>query len=138
MYGAFSPRSFRKFSNLAVADTIEALNEVHKYCLSKGASIVAILQPNIYTLRTKSEYEKILEKRFSQDMNTIIIEAYKQYEEWVETVPYGVSATHIFDNAPAPVILDWSHTNARGRELVAKVIYNEMLERNLINDVKKV
>ena len=138
MYGAFSPRSFRKFSRLAVADTIEALNEVHKYCLSKGASIVAILQPNIYTLRTKSEYEKILEKRFSQDMNTIIIEAYKQYEEWVETVPYGVSATHIFDNAPAPVFLDWGHTNARGSELIAKFIYNEMLERNLINDVKKV
>ena len=133
MYGEFSPRSFRKFSRLAVADTIEALNEAHKYCLSMGASMVAILQPNLYTLRTKSDYEKILEKRFSHDMNTIINEAYRQYEEWIQAVPYAASATHIFNNAAAPIFLDWCHANARGSELIANFICEELLKRKLVS-----
>ena len=58
--------------------------------------MVAILQPNIYTLRTKSDYEKKLERRFSQDIRTLISNSFKHYEEWVKTVPFGVSATHIF------------------------------------------
>ena len=127
MYGEFAPRSFRKFSKLAVADTIKALSDAHKYCLSKGAQMVAILQPNMYTLRSKSEYEKKLEKRFSQDIRNLIIDAYEKYEEWVKTVPFGVSATHIFDNAPASVFLDWAHVNARGNELIAKFIYLSLI-----------
>ena len=138
IYGTIAPRSFRKFSRTAVNDTVHALRNAHEYCNSRGAKMIAILQPNIYSLSTKSEYEKILEKRFSQDLRTLIIGAYIHYGVWINTVRYGVSATHIFDNAPAPVFLDWSHTNARGSELIAKFIYNEMLERNIINDVKKV
>ena len=133
MYGEFSPRSFRKFLNLAVADTISALNEAHEYCLSKGAHMVAVLQPNLYTLLTKSEYEKKLERRFSRDIKTLVIDAYKNYEVWIKTVPYGVSATHIFDNAPAPVFLDWAHVNARGNEFIAKFIFEELKKRKLIS-----
>ena len=134
IYGEFAPRSFRKFSRLAAADTIKALNEVHNHCLSKGAHLVAILQPNIYTLRTKSSYEKKLERRFSQDLKTLIIETYKQYEEWVKTVPYGASATHIFNNASSSVFVDWAHANARGSELVAKFIFEEIQKRKLVSD----
>ena len=133
IYGEFSPRSFRKFSNLAFSDTLIALNEAHEYCLSKGAQMIAVLQSNLYTLSTKSEYEKKLEKRFSQDLRTLITGAYILYREWIKTVPYGVSATHIFDNAPAPVFLDWSHTNARGSEMIANFIFEEIKKRNLIS-----
>jgi len=132
MYGEFAPRSFRKFSKLAVADTIKALSDAHKYCLSKGAQMVAILQPNMYTLRSKSEYEKKLEKRFSQDIRNLITDAYEKYEEWVKTVPYGVSATHIFNNAPSSVFLDWAHVNARGNEIIAEFIFEELQRRGML------
>jgi hypothetical protein len=95
--------------------------------------MVAVLQPNLYTLLTKSAYEKKLERRFSRDLKTLIIDAYKNYEVWIKTVPYGVSATHIFDNAPAQVFLDWAHVNARGNELIAKFIFEELKKRNLIS-----
>ena len=138
MYGEFAPRSFRKFSRLAVNDTIGALNEAHQYCLNKGAHMVAILQPNLYTLRTKSDYEKKLEQRFSQDIKTLIFDAYKQYEAWVKTVSYGVSATHIFNNAPSSVFLDWAHVNARGNELIAKFIFDELHKRDLVSGLQEV
>ena len=133
IYGEFAHKSFRKFSNLAVADTIIALNEAHEYCLNKGAHMIAVLQPNLYTLQTKSEYEKRLEKRFSQDLRTLIVDAYKQYERCFETESYGVSATHIFNNAPTSVFLDWAHANARGSELIAKFMYEELKKRKLIS-----
>jgi len=133
MYGEFAPRSFRKFSRQAVRETINALNLAFEHCSSKGAHMVAILQPNIYTLRTKSDYEKKLERRFSQDIRTLISNSFKDYEEWVKTVPFGVSATHIFNNAPSSVFLDWAHVNARGNELIAKFIFEELKKRNLIS-----
>lgn len=100
--------------------------------------MVAILQPNLYTLRTKSDYEKKLEQRFSQDIKTLIFDAYKQYEAWVKTVSYGVSATHIFNNAPSSVFLDWAHVNARGNELIAKFIFDELHKRDLVSGLQEV
>ena len=138
IYGEFAPRSFRKFSRQAVKETINALNLAFEHCSSKGAHMVAILQPNIYTLRTKSDYEKKLERRFSQDIRTLISNSYKHYEEWVKTVPFGVSATHIFNNAPSSVFLDWAHVNARGNEMIAKFIYSELAKRKLVNVLNKV
>jgi hypothetical protein len=138
MYGEFAPRSFRKFSRQAVKETINALNLAFEHCSSKGAHMVAILQPNIYTLRTKSDYEKKLERRFSQDIRTLISNSFKHYEEWVKTVPFGVSATHIFNNAQSSVFLDWAHVNARGNEMIAKFIYSELAKRKLVNVLNKV
>jgi hypothetical protein len=133
VYGEIAPGRFQKFSRLAVVDTIQSLNEAHQHCLDKGAEMIAILQPNIHTLRTKSDYEKQLEKRFSQDLKTLIIDAYQQYEKWIKTVAYGVSATHIFNNVPSSVFVDWAHANARGSELIAKFMYEELQKRELVS-----
>ena len=133
IYGELSPHSLQKFSRSAVADTINSLNAARDYCQGKGAHMVAILQPNLYTLRTKSQYEKQLEKRFSIDMRNLVLDAYRRYEEWVKETPYAVSATHIFDNAAAPVFLDWAHVNARGNEIIAKFIFDELKKRELVS-----
>ena len=132
IYGELSPRSLRKFSRLAVSDTIEAFKVAEQHCRSRGAHVFFVLQPNLYTLRTKSEYEKKLEKRFSQDIKTLVMDAYMQYEGWVKEMPNGVSATHIFDNAPASVFLDWAHVNARGNEIIAEFIFEELQRRGMI------
>ena len=132
-----SPYSFRKFSSAAVAGTIDSLNAGREHCQSKGAHMVAILQPNLYTLRKKSQYERQLEKRFSVDIRNLVLDAYRRYEEWVKETPYAVSATHIFDNAAAPVFLDWAHVNARGNEIIAKFIYEELQRREMLSSNSK-
>jgi hypothetical protein len=60
------------------------------------------------------------------------MDAYMQYEGWVKELPNGVSATHIFDNAPASVFLDWAHVNARGNEIIAEFIFEELQRRGMI------
>ena len=137
LYGEFAPRSFRKFSRQAVEETINALNLAFEHSSSKGAHMVAILQPNLYTLRTKSQYERQLEKRFSIDMRNLVLDAYMRYEEWVKETPYAVSAKHIFDDAAAPVFLDWAHVNARGNEIIAKFIFEELQSRKILGSDSK-
>ena len=137
LYGELSPSSFRKFSRAAVTNTIDSLNVAHEYCQSKSAHMVAILQPNLYTLRAKSQCEIQLEKRFAIDMRSLVLDAYRRYGEWVKETPYAVSATHIFDNAPAPVFLDWAHVNARGNEIIARFIFEELQRRGMLGSDSK-
>ena len=137
MYGELSPYSFRKFSSAAVAGTIDSLNAGREHCQSKGAHMVAILQPNLYTLRKKSQYERQLEKRFSVDIRNLVLDAYRRYEEGVKETPSAVSATPIFDDAAAPVFLDWAHVNARGNEIIAKFIFEELQSRKILGSDSK-
>ena len=133
LYLKLSPLSFRKFSRSAAKETIRNLTNAYENYSSQGVRILVVLQPNIYTLRTKSEYELNLASRFSQDMKTLVLDAYKQFEFWIKTLPYGVSATHIFDLSKDSVFLDWCHVNARGNEIIAKFIFDELKKRELVS-----
>jgi len=133
LYLKLSPLSFRKFSRSAAKETIRILTNAYENYSRQGVEMIAVLQPNIYTLQTKSEYEKMLERRFSQDMKTLVKDAYKRFEFWTKSVPFGVSATHIFDNSKDSLFLDWTHANARGNELIANFIFDELKKRNLIS-----
>lgn len=132
-----SPKWMRKYSDVAYHSTIQALTDAHQYCETQGVEIVVFLQPNLYTLRTKFPSEMQAETRFSNNLRTVILHAYKYYEEWVKETPYAVSATHIFDNAPAPVFLDWAHVNARGNEIIAKFIFEELQRRGMLGSDSK-
>ena len=133
IYFELSPRGLKKFSRLVVNQTINAITQSEEYCRSRGASLVVILQPNLYTLGTKSPSESQTELRFSGNLKSVITEAYHLYRDWISKTPYAVSATHIFNNAAAPVFLDWAHVNARGNELIAKFIFEELKKRKLIS-----
>ena len=137
VYKELAPRWMRRYSELAVSATIDALTNAYKYCRSNGAEILVILQPNLYTLRTKHPSEIQAETRFSENLRTVILHAYRRYEDWVKETPYAVSATHIFDNAAAPVFLDWAHVNARGNEIIAKFIFEELQRRGMLSSNSK-
>ena len=124
---------YRKASRNAVNFATETLKDAYEFCNLNSVHMIAILEPNLYTRRTLHGYENRLISRFNRDLRTLILESYKQYEVWIKTVPYGVSATHIFDNSNSSVFLDWSHINARGHELVAEFIFDELRRRSLIS-----
>ena len=67
-----------------------------------------------------------------RSLKILVQGAYKQYEAWIDTVSYAVSATHIFESAVAPVFLDWCHVNARGNEIIADFIFEELKRREVI------
>jgi len=135
VYQELAPKWMQRYANLTVAATLDALSGANDFCKSKSAHLVAILQPNIYTLRTKYPSEIQAEKRFSSSLKAQILYAYRQYEEYLKKTAYSVSAIKIFDGAEAPVFLDWSHVNARGNEVIANFIFEELQIRGLLNRV---
>ena len=132
-YNKISPWYYRKYSIRAVNDAIESLNDAYEFCIRNSAKMIAILEPNLYTRRLTHGYENRLISRFNRDLRTHIIESYKKYEDWIKTVHYGVSATHICDKSNHSLFLDWSHVNARGNEIIAQFIFEEMQKRKLIS-----
>ena len=132
LYVKLSPLSFCKFSRSAAKETIRILTDAYENYSSRGVEIIAVLQPNIYTLHTKSEYEKMLERKFSQDMKTLVKDAYKRFEIWIKSVPFAVSATNLFDDCDSPVFLDLFHVNAKGNEIIAQFIFEELKKRELV------
>jgi hypothetical protein len=137
LYDKVSPWYYRKNSSREVKSLIETFKIAYEICISNSAKMIAILEPNLYTRRLASGYENRLLSRFNRDLRTLIAESYKQYEHWIKTIPYGVSATHIFDNAPASVFLDWAHVNARGNEIIAKFIFEELQRRGMLGKDSK-
>jgi len=133
VYGETAPRRLQKFVNQATNQTTHSLSAFEEYCRTNELRIMAVLQPTLYTLRTKYPSEVQAERRFSNNLKTVILHAYEQYEEWVKETPYAVSATHIFNNAAAPVFLDWAHVNARGNEIIAKFIFEELQRQGMLS-----
>jgi lysophospholipase L1-like esterase len=138
LYLKLSPLGFRKFSRSAADETIKILTNAYENYSSQGVEMIAVLQPNIYTLQKKSEFEKMLERRFPQDMKTLVKDAYKRFEIWIDSVPFGVSATHIFNNSKDSTFLDWTHVNARGNEMIAQFIFGELKKRKFFDGVTRV
>ena len=136
-YNKISPWYYRKSSIRAVNDAIESLKDAYEFCIHNSAKMIAMLEPNLYTRRISHGYETRLISRFNRDLRTHIIESYKQYEDWIKTLPFGVSATHIFDNSKDSVFLDWSHVNARGNEIIAKFVFDELQQRKLLDGLSE-
>ena len=137
-YGEFAPRYLSRVAKMTAKETMGLFDELNERCDAAGAHLICILQPNLFTLRTKSDYESELLTRFSGDIQTLILESYKEYERIVTLAPYGVSGTHVFNDAPASVFLDWAHVNARGNEIIAEFIFEELKKRELISDPSSV
>lgn len=137
-YGEFAPRYLSRVAKRTAKETMGLFDELNERCDAAGAHLICILQPNLFTLRTKSDYETELLTRFSGDIQTLILESYKEYERIVTLTPYGVSGTHVFNDAPASVFLDWAHVNARGNEIIAGFIFEELKKRELISDPSSV
>ena len=137
LYNKISPWYYRKSLSREVKNVIETFEIAYEFCVSNSAKMIAILEPNLYTRRRACGYENRLISRFNRDLRIFIAESYKQYEDWIKTVPFGVSAVHIFDNSKDSVFLDWCHMNARGNEIIAKFIFEELQRREMLSSDSK-
>ena len=111
---------------IAVNQTKNALEELHKFSLSKKLYLIVVLQPTIYTSKRFSDYETKLSSRFSSILEKQIKYAYPRFIKWSDTKLNVVSLAGIFDSTSESVFLDWVHLNARGHELLAESLFNEI------------
>ena len=111
---------------LSVGQTKIALEEVYQFASARKLHLLIVLQPTIYTSKRFSEYEDKLLMRFSTILEQQIEYAYPKFIEWSKSNLGVISMARMFDQTSEVVFLDWIHLNARGHELLAKRLFDEI------------
>ena len=132
LYGEIAPRFWRNRSDSSVEKLIQHFEKTARLCQKRGFKLLCVLQPNIFTLVSKLEYDLQLRHSSSTEISVSVNNAYPKYVHWLRSKDFVVSATDIFNGSPDHVYLDWAHLNARGNEKLANFLFDELERRNLI------
>jgi hypothetical protein len=111
---------------------IQQFEKTAQLCQKRGVKLLCVLQPNIFTLVSQLEYDLRLRHSSSTEISVSVNDAYPKYVDWLRNKDFAVSAADIFNRSPDHVYLDWAHLNARGNEILANFLFDELERRNLI------
>jgi hypothetical protein len=121
------------------ADRFRAnLEEAERIARNKGASFSHFLQPTLYSLARRGDYEnELLTFGFVPvQAEEAFVAAYPHLEQIVAARAHDGSAdfdlTAVFDGLEAPVYLDGWHINHRGNEVVAEHILTGLIAAKLV------
>jgi lysophospholipase L1-like esterase len=95
----------------------------------RGATLVTVLQPNLYTESTLSDYEKDLLGLYEPMLQTAVLELYPSF--WAHAQRHG-TALRLDEGAfrrvdsERSVYVDWAHMSARGYEVVGARVYQHV------------
>lgn len=130
--GELSPILWRRRAIASANKLVEQFEVVKDFCQSQGVNLMCVLQPNLFTLDNNLDHAVGLKRASSREIKVSVETAYAVFEPWVIKNNYAVSATRIFDDASEMVYLDWAHLNARGNEILARFILDQLLGQKLL------
>ena len=130
--GELSPILWRRRAIASANKLLEQFEVVKYFCQSQGINLMCVLQPNLFTLDNNLDHAVGLKRASSREIKVSVETAYAVFEPWVIKNNYAVSATRIFDDASEMVYLDWAHLNARGNEILARFILDQLLGQKLL------
>lgn len=130
--GELSPILWRRRAIASANKLVEQFEVAKDFCQRQDINLMCVLQPNLFTLNNNLDYAAGLKRASSREIKVSVETAYAVLEAWVLKNNYTVSATHIFDDASETVYLDWAHLNARGNEILARFILDQLLGQRLL------
>lgn len=139
LYGELSPRYLRRLAVEMAEATIAEADEVAAVAKSKGAKVLFVLQPNIFTMARPDEWDRKIIDGTARDLGIMLSAAYGRYRRWIVESSFVVSATHIFDHeSPSPYMGDWAHANTRGNQLIGEFVYKQLKSRGWLSETTSV
>jgi hypothetical protein len=133
VYGEVAPRFLRRLAVEMAETTIAAAEEAAAWARARGAHVLFVLQPHIFTLARADDWDRRIIGHTARDLPIMLQAAYARYRRWIKTSDIAVSATHIFDGeSPSPYLGDWAHVNTRGNELIAEFVFSELEARGML------
>ena len=133
LYGELAPRYLRRLAVEMAETTIAAAEDAAKFAQSRGANVLFVLQPNIFTLARPDDWDCRIIAGTARDLPIMLAAAYERYREWTADSPIAVDATHLFDSeSPSPYMGDWSHVNTRGNRLIGEFVFDQLKTRGLL------
>jgi hypothetical protein len=133
VYGEVAPQYLLRLAVEMAETTIAAAEEAAAWARARGAHVLFVLQPHIFTLARPDDWDRRIIAHTARDLPIMLEAAYARYRRWIETSDIAVSATHIFDReSPSPYLGDWSHVNTRGNELIGEFVFSELEARGML------
>jgi len=105
-----------------VARLRDALAEAQSWVDARGARLLLVLQPNLFTRADPNEYERALGDLYGEGLRRAVLEAYGLIEPVVRTAERSVVATDAMDGLMPSPYLDWMHVTAQGNARVAEIL----------------
>lgn len=133
IYGLISPSFLRRIASQVVDRTIAEARAVKAYAEARGAKVLLVLEPNIFSLQQPEEWERRLISCTARDLRILLTSGYKKYLKWISQSDFAVSAANIFDAVkPSPYMGDWAHVNSRGNQLIGEFVFEELVTRRIV------
>ncbi len=113
-------------------NTIQRYEEIAEFLKAKNVEFVFLLQPNLFTKKSKNLFESWLSDKYPTHWGTIVPAGYEVLERRLCKDKNFEIATDIFDNYDVSFYLDWSHVNSHGNEIIAQRTLSSLLARGLL------
>jgi len=112
--------------------TITTCYEIVNFLKSKNIEFFFILQPNLYTKKTKNVFENWLRESYPKHWENVVLTGYTVLQKEFSEDKNFEMAIDIFDWHHVPCYLDWAHVNSLGNEIIAQRILNLLLDRGML------
>jgi len=134
LYGEIAPRFLNRLAVEMAETTIAAAEEVAQFAKERGAKVLFVLQPNLFTLARPDAWDAHLISGTARDLKLMLDGAYQRYQRWIAVCDFAVDATSLFDSeTPSPYIGDWTHVNTRGNQLLGEFVFRELESRSWLS-----
>ena len=112
--------------------TIGTCYEIVDFLKSKSVEFVFILQPNLYTKKTKNLFENWLRDSYPKHWETVVLTGYTVLQKEFCKVKNFETLIDVFNSSHDSYFLDWAHVNSLGNEIIAQSIFNVLLDRGML------
>jgi hypothetical protein len=137
VYGEVAPRFLRRLAVEMAETTIAAAEAAAAWARARGAHVLFVLQPHIFTLARPDDWDRRIIAHTARDLPIMLQAAYARYRQWLKTSDIAACATHIFDRESGPIYLDWGHVNTRGNELIGEFVCSELEARGMLGPMER-
>ncbi len=119
-------------SNHELLDSVkETIVDINNYVKVHNAFALFILQPNLFTKNSHSEYEVLIKNRYPKHWERTVLDGYKVLWSKLDNNENVVFGGHIFDDEKTSPYLDWGHVNSSGNRIIGRFIFENITKWKL-------
>jgi len=97
-----------------------------------GATLVPVLQANLFTRNPLSDYDRALGKLYGRELSLVMSDMYSRLQPVVQSYKYHGVATAVMDNLEPSPYFDWMHVNYEGDIRIATYLEKLLVDSQLI------
>jgi len=98
-----------------------------------GASLVPVLQANLFTRNPRSAYDKDLAQLYGRELNVVMSDMYARLKTVISTYKYYGDGSAIMNDLEPSPYYDWMHVNAEGDKRIATFFEKHLVASQLID-----